>query len=65
MIHSLEGISRISIPLQLAASTVVTGFVFMKVGSAMGGEYGGAFGLIAGLMVGFFGYLVIIIKREQ
>lgn len=63
-IHT-EGISRLSIPLQLAASTVGVGFVGYKIGDTLGGTTGGALGLLAGLILGFFGYIAVIIKREQ
>lgn len=59
------GISRLSIPLQLAASTVGVGFVGYKVGDFIGGTAGGALGLLVGLILGFFGYIAVIIRREQ
>ncbi|MBU7027863.1 MAG: hypothetical protein HXS48_13080 [Theionarchaea archaeon] len=62
---SLEPISRASIPLQLAASTIVVGFIGMKIGEYVGGSFGGALGFLVGLVVGFFGYIAVIIKREQ
>ncbi len=62
---NLSGISAISIPLQLAASTLVVGFIGMKIGKYMGGNFGGAIGFLAGLIVGFFGYIAVIVKREQ
>lgn len=63
--RSSESISRASIPLQLAASTLVVGFIGMKIGEYLGGSFGGALGFLAGLVVGFFGYIAVIIKREQ
>lgn len=57
--------SSLSIPLQLAASTIVVGWLFMKVGTSVGGDFGGVLGLAVGLMVGFFGYIAVIVKREQ
>jgi hypothetical protein len=62
---NLSGISALSIPLQLAASTVVVGFIGMKIGKNIGGDFGGAMGFLAGLIVGFFGYIAVIVKREQ
>lgn len=59
------GFSQVSIPLQLAASTLGVGYVFMKAGQYIGGDFGGILGLLAGLVVGFFGYIAVIIKREQ
>lgn len=60
-----EGVSRASIPLQLAASTLGVGYIGMKVGEYMGGSLGGVLGLTAGLVIGFFGYIAVIIRREQ
>jgi hypothetical protein len=57
--------SYLSIPLQLAASTLGMGFVCMKVGTYFGGNFGGVLGLMVGLVVGFFGYVAVIVKREQ
>ena len=57
--------SYLSIPLQLAASTLGMGLVFMKVGTYFGGDFGGVLGLMIGLVVGFFGYVAVIVKREQ
>lgn len=57
--------SRLSIPIQLAASTIGVGLLCMKAGEYMGGEMGGVFGLMVGLILGFFGYVAVIIKREQ
>jgi F0F1-type ATP synthase assembly protein I len=57
--------SRLSIPMQLAASTLVGGVLGYKAGEYFGGALGGALGFMAGLIVGFFGYIVVIVKREQ
>lgn len=57
--------SQLSIPLQLAASTLGVGFVCMRMGEYIGGDFGGVLGLMVGLILGFFGYIAIIIKREQ
>lgn len=57
--------SHISIPLQLAASTIGVGIVGWKVGEYVGGDFGGALGFMIGLVIGFFGYVAVIVKREQ
>jgi hypothetical protein len=57
--------SHLSIPMQLAASTLVGGLMGYKAGEYFGGDLGGALGFMAGLIVGFFGYVVAMIKREQ
>jgi zinc transporter ZupT len=61
----LPEFSHLSIPLQLAASTIVMGFIGMKVGTWIYGDFGGALGLMVGLIAGFFTYLAVIVKREQ
>ncbi|MGD2247390.1 MAG: hypothetical protein PVF58_03220 [Candidatus Methanofastidiosia archaeon] len=62
---NLSGVSALSIPLQLAASTLVVGYIGMKIGENIGGDFGGVMGFLVGLMVGFFGYIAVIVKREQ
>lgn len=57
--------SKLSIPLQLAASTIVVGFLGMKVGKYIGGDFGGALGFMLGMVTGFFGYIAVLVKREQ
>ncbi len=57
--------SQLSIPLQLAASTIVVGFLGMKVGKYIGGDFGGALGFMFGMVTGFFGYIAVLVKREQ
>jgi len=56
---------QISTPLQLAASTVIGGLLCMKVGDMLYGKMGQALGLLTGLVAGFFGYIAVIIKKEQ
>ncbi|MBU7031469.1 MAG: hypothetical protein HXS53_02955 [Theionarchaea archaeon] len=56
---------QISTPLQLAASTVISGLVCMKIGDMLHGRTGQILGLMAGLVAGFFGYIAVIIKKEQ
>ncbi|KYK35477.1 MAG: hypothetical protein HXS46_05615 [Theionarchaea archaeon] len=65
MVSSKIGSSQLSIPIQLAASTLIVGFILMKVGEYVGGTFGGAIGLMMGLIVGFFGYVAVIVRREQ
>ncbi|MBU7013824.1 MAG: hypothetical protein HXS52_07235 [Theionarchaea archaeon] len=61
----LSGFSRLSVPLQLAASTLIMGIIGMKVGRWIYGDFGGALGLMIGLIAGFFIYIAVIVKREQ
>lgn len=61
----LPEFSHLSIPLQLAASTVIMGIIGMKVGNWIYGDLGGALGLMVGLITGFFTYVAVIVKREQ
>jgi hypothetical protein len=61
----LPEFSHLSIPLQLAASTVIMGIIGMKVGNWIYGDFGGALGLMVGLIVGFFTYVAVLVKREQ
>jgi hypothetical protein len=58
-------LSRMSTPFQLAASTIIGGLLCMKVGDILYGKMGQALGLLTGLVVGFFGYIAVIIKKEQ
>jgi hypothetical protein len=60
-----EDLRNISVPLQLAASTILTGFIGMKIGAELHEEIGQALGLLTGLILGFFGYIAVIIRKEQ
>lgn len=62
---NLSGASALSIPLQLVASTLVVGYIGMKIGRYIGGDFAAAMGFLVGLIAGFFGYIVVIVKREQ
>jgi F0F1-type ATP synthase assembly protein I len=60
-----EDLRNLSVPLQLAASTIITGFIGMKIGGELHEAFGEPLGLLIGLIVGFFGYVAVIIKKEQ
>ncbi|MBU6997189.1 MAG: hypothetical protein HXS41_03565 [Theionarchaea archaeon] len=61
----LPEFSHLSVPLQLAASTLIMGIIGMKIGEWIDGDFGGALGLMVGLIAGFFTYVAVIVKREQ
>lgn len=56
--------SCLSIPFQLAASTLGVGLVGMKVGEYFGGAFWSAIGFLGGLVAGFFGYVAFMARRE-
>ncbi|MBU7042813.1 MAG: hypothetical protein HXS47_04400 [Theionarchaea archaeon] len=62
---SRDTLPGMSVPLQLAASTLIGGLMCMKAGEVLYGEMGQALGLLIGLVLGFFGYIAVIIKKEQ